>query len=179
MEINRKWHMPNRDTYSIKPIRELIEKYYGIEMAKKKTMEMVMGADPFCGNSPFKHLYATNDLNPDIDADFHLEATEFLGYFDTKSVDLLLYDPVYSVRQLSEVYKKLGRSVTSETTRSDYWTKQKHIISDILKKDGHVISFGWNSGGIGKTNGFEIVEILLVPHGGIHHDTICTVEKKL
>jgi len=40
-----------------------------------------------------------------------------------------------------------------------------------------VISFGWNSGGIGKTNGFEILEILLVAHGA-HNDTICTVERK-
>ena len=32
-------------------------------------------------------------------------------------------------------------------------------------------------GGIGKNNGFKIVEILLVPHGGWHNDTIVTVEK--
>lgn len=33
--------------------------------------------------------------------------------------------------------------------------------------------------GIGKTRGFEIVEILLVAHGGNHNDTIVTVERKL
>lgn len=27
--------------------------------------------------------------------------------------------------------------------------------------------------------GFEMIEILLVPHGGSKNDTICTVEKKL
>lgn len=42
-----------------------------------------------------------------------------------------------------------------------------------------VISFGWNSGGIGKKYGFEIAEILMVAHGGWHNDTICTVEMKL
>jgi hypothetical protein len=26
--------------------------------------------------------------------------------------------------------------------------------------------------------GFELLEILLVPHGGSHNDTICTVERK-
>lgn len=46
------------------------------------------------------------------------------------------------------------------------------------KKDGVVITCGWNSSGIGKVNGFRIVEILLVPHGGWHNDTIITVEKK-
>ena len=54
----------------------------------------------------------------------------------------------------------------------------KKEISRILKTGGKVITFGWNSGGIGKTNGFEISRILLVPHGGWHNDTICTVEIK-
>ena len=46
------------------------------------------------------------------------------------------------------------------------------------KKDGVVITCGWNSSGIGNVNGFRIVEILLVHHGGWHNDTIITVEKK-
>ena len=49
----------------------------------------------------------------------------------------------------------------------------------MVKKDGIVITCGWNSGGIGKKYGFEIIEILLVPHGGWHNDTIITVEKKV
>lgn len=41
------------------------------------------------------------------------------------------------------------------------------------------ISFGWNSGGIGKQYDFEIIEIMLVAHGGAHNDTIVTVERKI
>ena len=33
--------------------------------------------------------------------------------------------------------------------------------------------------GIGKKYGFEIEEILLVPHGGWHNDTIVVVERKV
>ena len=44
---------------------------------------------------------------------------------------------------------------------------------------GKVVSFGWNSGGIGMKYGFKIDRILLVPHGGSHNDTIVTVETKL
>lgn len=33
--------------------------------------------------------------------------------------------------------------------------------------------------GIGIKYGFEIQEILLVPHGGWHNDTIVVVEKKI
>ena len=84
-----------------------------------------------------------------------------------------------SPRQVSECYKNFGLAVNKETTQSSYWTKQKAEIARIIKPNGIVISFGWNSGGIGKTLGFSIEEILLVPHGGIHNDTIVTVERKI
>ncbi|MFA5490702.1 MAG: hypothetical protein WC284_16090, partial [Candidimonas sp.] len=81
-------------------------------------------------------------------------------------------------RQVSEVYRKLGHSVNMQTTQANYWSDQKKEISRIVKPGGIVMTFGWNSGGIGKTNGFVIEEILLVAHGGWHNDTIVVVEFK-
>ncbi len=49
----------------------------------------------------------------------------------------------------------------------------------MIKVGGYAISFGWNSSGFGKKRGFEIIEILLVAHGGRHNDTIVTVERKV
>lgn len=83
-----------------------------------------------------------------------------------------------SPRQISEVYKEHGLSVNMQTTQASYWGNQKKNISLITKQGGKVITFGWNSGGIGKSNGFEIEEVLLVPHGGWHNDTICTVDER-
>lgn len=108
-----------------------------------------------------------------------MDATEFLKSMETGCADLILYDPPYSPRQVSEVYKRLDKSVNMETTQSSYWSKQKREIARIVKGGGYCITFGWNSGGIGVNNGFEIVEILLVAHGGWHNDTICTVERKI
>ena len=65
-----------------------------------------------------------------------------------------------------------------QTTQSSYWGNMKKEISRILCEGGIVITCGWNSGGIGKTHGMEIEEILLVAHGGWHNDTIITVERK-
>ena len=59
-----------------------------------------------------------------------------------------------------------------------YWSNCKKEITRIIKPNGKVISFGWNSGGMGKKNGFEIHKILLVNHGAQHNDTICTLETK-
>ena len=66
-----------------------------------------------------------------------------------------------------------------QTTQSSFWGNLKKEISRVVKPNGIVVSCGWNSGGIGKTNGFSIVEILLVAHGGWHNDTIVTVEQKI
>ena len=70
-------------------------------------------------------------------------------------------------------------SVNTETTQSSYWGNLKKEISRVIKPNGICISCDWNSGGIGKSNGFEIQEILLVAHGGWHNDTIITVDKKV
>lgn len=84
-----------------------------------------------------------------------------------------------SPRQVSECYKNLGKTVNMQTTQSSYWSEQKKEIGRIVKDDGVVITCSWNSGGIGQKYGFEQEEIMLVPHGGWHNDTIVVVEKKV
>lgn len=168
MIINRTWAMPNSKTFSIKPIKELIEKYV-------TPFDEVV--DPFANNNAFGTI--TNDLDPACNTDYHMDATEFLKMLDPNIADVVLYDPPYSPIQVSECYQKFGMTVDMTTTQASYWSKQKEQIARIVKPNGVVISFGWNSGGIGKKHGFEIEEILLVAHGGWHNDTIVTVERKI
>lgn len=160
--------MPNKNTFNIKPINELIHRYL---------KEDVLVVDPFANANKLATI--TNDLDPQYDTDYHLDALDFLKQIEDNSVDLVLYDPPYSQRQVSESYRKLDMSVNMETTQNSYWTKQKREIAHIVKQDGYVISCAWNSGGIGKKYGFEIQEILLVAHGSWHNDTITTVERKV
>ena len=164
--IERKWAMPNKNTFSIKPIKELIldELTEGIWI------------DPFANSNKLATI--TNDLSAEYDTDYHMDALDFLKLFPDNSIDGVLYDPPYSPRQVSECYNNVGLSVTWDTTKSSFWSNHKREISRILKINGKVITFGWNSGGIGASNGFSIKRILLVPHGGWHNDTICTVEVK-
>jgi len=169
MKITRAWAMPNKNTFTIKPIKELIERY--------TEDKEIYSIDPFANKNTIAEV--TNDLDPQYNTDYNFDAEDFLKIFLDDSVELTLYDPPYSPRQVSECYKSLGMTVNMQTTQSSYWSRQKKQISRITKTGGYVITFGWNSGGIGKTNGFEIVEILLVAHGGWHNDTIVTVERKI
>ncbi|WP_338982069.1 hypothetical protein KST94_03720 [Fusobacterium nucleatum] len=81
-------------------------------------------------------------MNCEYDTDFHLDALDFIKQFSDNSIDGILYDPPYSPRQVSECYKEFGKKVTSEMTRSTFWSMQKVEISRILKRLGVAITFG-------------------------------------
>jgi hypothetical protein len=76
------------------------------------------------------------------------------------------------------MYDNNGLSLDNPMNNS-YWANCRKEISRIIKKNGKVISFGWNSNGIGKKYGFEITKVVLVAHGSQHNDTIATVEMKI
>lgn len=175
MRINREWCMPNSKTFKVKPIKEIIQRYI-------KENDLVL--DPFANECSIKNeikckQYISNDLDENYNTDYHLEAQDFMKLFADNSVDIILFDPPYSGRQVAECYRKLNRTVTMNDTNSGYFVKFKKEISRILKPNGICITCCWNTNGIGKKYGFEIEEILLVAHGGNHNDTLVTVERKL
>ena len=174
MKITRTWAMPNKWTFTIKPIKELIYR----QMSENLSVKFGLGwIDPYCGeNSPAE---IKNDLNPEREADFHLDALEFLKQQETGKYDGVLFDPPYSISQAKECYEGIGMDkLDVKPTRMQYWGDCKTEIARILKKGGKAICFGWTSMGIGINRGFEMTEVLLVPHGGSKNDTICTVEIK-
>ena len=131
--------------------------------------------DPFARNSLVGTI--TNDLNPNTSAEYHLEAGSFLQTLIDKGTkaDVVLYDPPYSVRQVAECYSGIGMKATQQDTQSSFYTKIKYQIRQLVKPGGIVLSFGWNSMGVGKS--LDSLELLLVFHGGAHNDTICLAQK--
>jgi hypothetical protein len=173
MIIKRVWAMPNKWTFKILPIAELISRYVGDGKG---------WVDPFAGqNSPAE---ITNDLNPDNPAKYHLDAFDFVDVIDGK-YNGIIFDPPYSIIQVTRSYadmglkSKLGFSNNGAIDPTGGFTKVKDKLARHVIPYGLCISCGWNSGGFGKTRGFEIIEVLLVCHGGTHNDTIVTVERKI
>ncbi len=168
MKIERIWAMPNKWTFTIKPIKELL---------KEEINGLII--DPFAGkNSP---AHEQNDLQGNmgnIDAD-HKDALVYLKGKRTARYDTVLFDPPYSITQAKQCYEGHGMELlNTKPTSMKYWADCKNEIARIVKPGGKVICFGWNSMGLGKNRGFEMTRILLVPHGGSKNDTICTVEIK-
>jgi len=151
--------MPNKWTFQIKPIAELLARYVGDGKG---------WIDPFAGeNSPAE---STNDINPDRPTTYHLDAFDFANILEPK-LKGVLFDPPYSAHQAVTTYKGFGKRQQASVIMD--------VIGEKIASSGLAISCGWNSNGFGNSMGFEIIEILLVAHGGGHNDTIVTVERKV
>lgn len=169
MRFSRHWAMPSADTFSVQPIGAFVKSW--LHGAYALTV-----VDPFARNSRLANY--TNDLNPNTAAEYHMDAEDFLLMLAKKGIkaNVVLFDPPYSPRQISECYKAIDRDVGMETTQNGaLYARVRRAIIPILADGAIVLSFGWNSCGMGKQ--FEMLEIMLVAHGGAHNDTICLAER--
>lgn len=165
MNFSRTWAMPSSDTFDCKPIAEFVHRYlFGISV------------DPFARNKRWATY--TNDLNPATEAEYHMDAEEFLQMLAKDGVvaDCIILDPPYSPRQISECYAAAGlKAGMKDTQNAALYARVRRAAKGLCHAGTIVLSFGWNSAGMGA--GFSQREILLVAHGGAHNDTICLAEE--
>lgn len=170
IKFSRTWAMPSHDTFDVKPIGEFVQRYLA---------QAAVSIDPFARNKRWATW--TNDLNAETSAQYHMDAEAFLKCLITRNVkaDLVLFDPPYSPRQISECYKSIGMEVGMKETQSALLYKRvRDAMMPVLDKGAIVLSFGWNTVGMGKGRGFELIEVMLCCHGGAHNDTICIAERR-
>jgi len=177
IQITKAHAIPSAWTFTIKPIRNLINRYVG---------NGIGWVDPFAGkNSPAEF---TNDWNPERDTCAHMDAKEWCDIIITEPPGFngVLFDPPYSYRQITEHYKEFtdlklkgAHKAHSIDTTTRFYSRVMNPICDKIRPGGYAISFGWNTNGFGKKRGFEQIEILIVSHGGHHNDTLVTVERKV
>lgn len=158
--------MPSHKTFRMRPVDTFIREHLieGITL------------DPFA-NRPSDYGAITNDLNPESETDYNLDALEFLKGFMDGAVQNVLFDPPYSLRQVKECYDGIGHALTLHQTRH-FFSDLRDEISRVLAPGGVCISFGWSTVGMGKKRGFSKTDILLISHGGIHNDTLVLKEVK-
>lgn len=167
MRIDRVWAMPNKWTFQIPPIAELLARYVG---------DGKDWIDPFAGETSPAEF--TNDLNTDRPAKYHLDGLDFLKQLPGQYKGIL-FDPPYSYEQMKQCYEAIGVGGITSRHATNFYGDLRFAIERLIVPGGIAISFGWNSIGMGKTHGFEPLEYLLVCHGRAHNDTIVTVERKV
>ena len=167
MKITRVWAMPNKWTFTIKPIKELIIRYMG---------NSTPWADPFAGM--YSPAQIRNDINPSRNAEYNLDALAFMRTLESNSCAGVLFDPPYSFHKLSKLYSDTIKP--KDPTAKTYRASMKKEIGRVLQTDGISISFGWNTNGVNSgIQQYEILEVLIVPHGDSRNDTLVTVQQKI
>lgn len=168
--MSRVWCMPNGDTLQIPEVRAFVNRWF---------QPNGISVDPFARNCNLCSI--TNDLNPETSAKYHMDVKDFLLTLNAQKVaaDFVIWDPPYSLEQCKRSYENVGRKVTMRDTQIwGRWSEEKNLLNNTLKVGGIILSFGWNSIGMGINRFYEQLEILLVCHGGAHNDTICVAERK-
>jgi len=163
----RSWAMPHGDTFSVPVMGDFVRRY----LAQSR-----VSIDPFARNK--RWATHTNDLNPETEAEHHLEARAFLRLMVQRGVvaDLAIFDPPYSPRQISECYAAAGLTAgMQDTQNARLYRECRELITQLAAPGCIALSFGWNSSGMGKP--WQTVEIGMVCHGSAHNDTICVADQ--
>ena len=165
----RTWAMPNGDTFTVPIIGNMVQRYL---------QRSEVSVDSFARNK--RWATHTNDLNPETAAEHHMDSIAFLEMLVGRGVhaDLVIFDPPYSPRQIKECYNSVGIKMGALDAMRTNWMRERDLIARMQRPGDVVLSFGWNSVGMGKKRGYEIVEGMIVCHGVGHNDTICMAERR-
>jgi hypothetical protein len=149
----------HRYTFSIRPVRTWVE-----NVCEGKVLNL------FCGPTKLNVNEYRVDLDPDVSADSHMDALEFVEGWTGPKFGTTLLDPPYGLRKSMEMY---GGRISSPFRRL------KDALPRILLRRGLVVTFGYHAVSMGRERGFELERVLLMSHGGAIHDTIASVERRM
>jgi len=149
-----------RYTFKNKKIREWVE-----SQVEGKVLNL------FAGKTKLNCDEVRNDMNPEMPADYHMDALKFVKWWDKnkkEKFNTIVLDPPFSYRKSMEMYKGYIASPFNQL---------KSELLEILAPGGLVIVFGYHSNVMGAKRGFKQKHILLISAGGAIHDTIAIVER--
>ena len=145
--------------------------------------------DPFARESFTRNIpnCITNDLNTEFDTDYNLEFKDFAQTLQNRFVscaypplDLILFDPPYSLRQLKDCYDGIGKDLNLWQTQN-MWKVGKDILASMMAPGSYAISLGWTTSGFGKSRGFEKTEVHVFEQAAREdrYSLLLTVERKV
>ena len=141
-------------------IRRILDRE--IEKMMWRTQGTGCAIDGFARESFVNDLecFITNDLNPEFACDYNLEWKDFAKQLQgmKSEIDLVLFDPPYSLRQLKDHYDGIGKDLELWQTHN-MWKEGKDIVAKLMPVGSRVVSLGWTTSGFGAKRGFDKVAV--------------------
>jgi threonine dehydrogenase-like Zn-dependent dehydrogenase len=149
-----------RWTFEYRPAREFVE---------ERLQGRVLNACAGKTHLDYDGEIVRNDLNREMDADFHVDVDELADHFDPLSFDTIVFDPPYDDIQAVDKYDSL---------RADGVLRAFDQFTELVRPGGAVITFGWNSWGMRSHDVFDREETVLFQRGPVKRDVIATVDRR-
>lgn len=125
---------------------------------------------PFAGKFRFGQIdgseFIYNDINPEIQADHHIDAYKLVWLYPKGYFDCIIADPPYTIRKAIEIYKNRKHMKICRFRDSARY---------LLRPGGIYIELGYNSSGLW---GLEKIALGICNVGVNRHDIIIIVQKK-
>ena len=132
--------------------------------------------DLFARNCPWGDF--RNDLNPEFkghNTNITMDALECAMVFDSRSIDIILFDPPFSSRQ--DVDKYGGDFDASLWTNPKYISDLGDAMYRILATEGYIIKAGYNSNP--PHPDLKLIKIYLSHFGACRNDVIVSIWQKV
>ena len=146
-------------------IRKILDRE--VDLMMRRTKGDGLGIDPFARESFTNSIenFITNDLNKEFDCHYNCEFKDFartirhrIEWNKLQMIDLVFFDPPYSLRQLKEQYDGVGKDLELWQTHN-MWKEGKDHLAACMPVGSRVVSLGWTTSGFGKKRGFEKVAV--------------------
>lgn len=131
--------------------------------------------DPFARNCKWADI--TNDINPETEATYHLDAKEFLDLVLEKhgcnSVKCLIFDPPFSSRQYEKYEKGSPQELVNIYSSPGKIAEIFQVVRKLIKPNGIIIKLGYNTSR--PILDYELTYLSTTNFGGNRNDVLTTI----
>ncbi len=133
--------------------------------------------DPFARNCKWADI--TNDINPKTEAQYHLDAKEFLDMILQKhganSVKCLIFDPPFSERQYQKYQKESPKCLINIYSSPGSVKEIFSVVQKLIKPNGIIVKLGFNTSR--PIFDYQCTYLSITNFGGNRNDVLTTIWK--
>ena len=151
---------PNRWTFQSDKIREWVESWC---LGRDRVLNACAGKTKLQLENVVR-----NDIDPNVDAELHVDVCEIADHFDRDSFDAIIYDPPFTANQATTTYE--GREVGDDALA-------KRQFHELLRPGGRVIQMGYTTTCMPLSLGYTRRAVAIFNTLGRMHDYLGTVDE--
>jgi len=153
---------PDRWTFNAQKLRDWVESHLD-----GRVLNACAGRTQLTHNGRI----VRNDINPEIDADYHVDVRDLPHILEAESFDMIVLDPPFSERQNTTTYDREDETLPTVTELA-------RVIDALLKPGGRVIRLGYTTTFMPPGEEYLLEEVTIWNTLGRQHDWLGTVAQK-